>query len=201
MKKLVGRGATAAVLLALAALLVAPGIAQAHVRVKYRSEYKHKVTSYSTLFTVYAVKYDNTKDQSTNLAAALEPMIGDPDQHSQLVAGEEYATSLYNRGHAAPREWFDSLEVSVDAFKAKAARYFAAVAQRRLFKQRCDALYSAFGDLLAASYYYLYESFSALGTDPPDLILSAEHVARADTEAALAHEHFDEALASLRKLL
>jgi len=69
---------TVLVLVAAGTVLFVPGTAAGHVKAKYRAEYTRQLTSLRKSFNVYAIQYDNAKDQSTSLAETLAPMIGDP---------------------------------------------------------------------------------------------------------------------------
>jgi hypothetical protein len=188
------------VLVAASLLLALPGAADAHVKAKYRAEYARQLASFESVFKTFAIKYDKLKDHSMKLAETLAPMVGVPEQHDQLVDGENYALFIY-ANHEQPRQAFRALEPKFEAFGQKASRYFASVRNQRQFKKTVRGLRGSFGDLLVAAYYYAYVSFQALGMDPPALELSASNIAEGDENAATAHERFDATLAALRKLL
>ena len=188
------------VLVAASLLLALPGAADAHVKARYRAEYKRQLATFESVFNTFAIKYDKLKDHSVNLAQTLAPMVGDPEQHDQLVDGENYALAVYGN-HEQPRQVFQALEPKFEAFRQKASRYFASVSNQRRFKKAARDLRGSIGDLLVAAYYYTYESFRALGMDPPALELAANNIAEGDENAATAHERFDETLAALKKLL
>lgn len=189
------------VLVAAGLLLAVPGVAGAHVRAKYRAEYKTTLTSLNKGFLAFARSYDNMKQASIGAAQDMAPMIGDPNQHEQLVAGENWCLNIYNMTKDKPTIWNFRFCKSINAFKGKAQRYFATATRQRRFKHACDLLKSYGGCLILLANDHVYDSFKKLGIDPPAIDLAAQAIADADEDAATGHEGFDKQLAALRTLL
>ena len=136
------------ILVAASLLLAVPGVAGAHVKAKYRAEYKAKLTSLNNGFLAFASNYDNMKQGSVDAAETMAPMIGDPDQHEQLVAAENWCLTVYNTNKGKPETWILAYwPRSSTPSRDKAARYFATAAQQRTFKHACDLL-KAYGGFL-----------------------------------------------------
>ncbi len=129
------RLSTILVLLAFCLLLCAPGAATAHVRAKYRAEYKQMLTGMQETFGRYAHTYDEFELQSSSLAATLAPMIGDPDKREDLLAGEDYARRVWTDFEGQPESWFTATEKYLHILSAKASRYFASASDRRRYRE------------------------------------------------------------------
>ncbi len=190
----------AVVLVAVGMVLLAPGTATAHVKAKYRAEYKRNLTGWQKAFDQFAHTYDETELQSSSLAATLAPMIGDPSHREDLVAGENYALQVYNAAKDKPRLLMSAITKRLDAFKAKASRFFVAKSDRRRFRQHVGRVWGEFKILLQMALTHVYLSYEALSHDPPALDLSAQQLADGDADAALAHEEFEKDMAGLKKL-
>ena len=188
------------VLVAASLLLAVPGVAGAHVQAKYRAEYKWTLTSLSKGFGAFARNYDNIKQASINVAADMAPMIGDPDQHEQLVASEDWCLKIYNAYKGKPEKWALAYRKSINTFKGKAGRYFASATQQRKFKNAWNKLKAHSGILMMIANDHVYESFRVLGMDPPAIELAAQAIAEADADAATGHEGADKWFAALRAL-
>ena len=188
------------VLVSASLLLAVPGVAGAHVRAKYRAEYKAKLTSLNNGFVAFALNYDNMKQGSVDAATDMAPMIGDPDQHDQLVDHENWCLGVYNRNKGLPETWSRAYSKAINTFRDKAARYFATAAQQRTFKHACDQLKTYDDVLVELANNRVYESFRLLGMDPPAIDAAARAIADADEFAATGHEGWDRWLAALRAL-
>jgi hypothetical protein len=188
------------VLVAASLLLAVPGVAGAHVRAKYRAEYKSELTLLNMGFVSFARNYDNVKQGSVDAAETMAPMIGDPDLHEALVDQENWCLDIYNRFTGKPVTWLTVYWKGLDAFMGKAQRYFATATQRSKFKHACSRLRASSGRLILSANDHLYESFRQLGFDPPHIDLSVQAIAAGDEDAAAGHEGFDKWLAALRAL-
>jgi hypothetical protein len=188
------------VLVAASLLLVAPGAAGAHVKAKYRAEYKAKLTSLNSGFVAFASNYDNVKQGSIDTAETMASMIGDPDLHEQLVDHENWCLTIYNMNVGKPASWTAAYWKVIDAFTGKAKRYFSTAAQQRTFRAACSRLRASSGWLILSANNHLYESYRQLSFDPPHIDLSAQAIAAGDEDAATGHEGWDKSLAKLRAL-
>ncbi len=195
------RRAIMLVLVATALLLAVPGVAGAHVKAKYKAEYKSRLTSLNKGFLAFGSKYDNMKDGSVNVAETMAPMIGDPNQHEQLVDHENWCLTIYNTYKGKPATWNLAYAKAINTFKGKAARYFATAAQQRKFKHDCDLLKAYGGVLIMLANDHVYDSYRLLGIDPPAIDLAQKAIADADEDAATGHEGWDKWLTALRSLL
>jgi hypothetical protein len=189
------------VLVAAALLLALPGVAGAHVRAKYRTEYKAKLTSLSKGFNAFARNYDNMKQGSLDAAEVMAPMIGDPNQREQLVDHENWCLTIYNMNKGKPVTWATAYRKPISAFSGKAKLYFATAAQQRKFKSACGKLKAYTSVLIMSANDHLYESYRVLGLDPPALDLAAKAIAEGDEDAATGHEGADKWFAALRAQL
>jgi hypothetical protein len=187
------------VLVTASMLLAVPGAATAHVKAKYRAEYTGRLTSFQKTFGSFAVAYDAAKDDANIRAETMAPWVGDPASHEQLVAWEDDALTIYNRLKAQPDKWQHRIALQIDAWSAKASRYFASKTDQRKFRQQAQSLKRDFGWLMMG-HTAVYESFQALGMDPPALELSAQRIADGDAAAATAHEGCDRHVAALKQL-
>ncbi len=140
------------------------------------------------------------KQGSVDAAETMAPMIGDPNQHDQLVAGENWCLGIYNRNKGLPQTWHLAYSKAIYTFRDKAARYFATAAQQRKFKHDCDLLKAYGGFLITHANDHVYWSYRQLGYDPPNIDLAAQAIADADEDAATGHEGWDKWLAALRAL-
>jgi hypothetical protein len=189
------------ILMAASLLLAVPGAATAHVQAKYQDEYTQTLASFRSGFSTYSKKYDTTKAHEASLAETLAPMIGDPAQHDQLVRGEQYAATIYEKGKELPALWQKAISKKIDAFIARAPKYFASSKERRIFKKQAGLLKPDFGCVVYYGHYNLYLAFQALSTDPPDLALAAAKVAIGDNNVKLGRTEFAAQMAVLRNLL
>jgi hypothetical protein len=188
------------VLVAASLLLAAPGVAGAHVKAKYRAEYRAEFTSLNNGFLAFALNYDNMKQASVDTAETMAAMVGDPNQHEQLVDHENWCLKIYNMNKGKPAKWASVYATVIKTFKGKAARYFATAAQQRTFKHACDQLKTYDDVLVEMANNRVYESFRLLGMDPPAIEAATATITEADEFAATGHEGWDKWLAALRAL-
>jgi|GEM_PF-2008336 len=188
-------------LVAACTLLAVPGTAGAHVKAKYRAEYKRQITLFDKAFTSFAISYDNRTADSRNRAEIMAPMIGDPAQRETLLRHERAALEMYNTFKDQPMQLSMTFGKSIDAFKGKAKRYFSTARQQRLFKKRCGLLKSYAYYLMWLANDHAYESYKFLGQDPPAFEAAAKALEDGDADAATGHEGWDAQRAALRGML
>ena len=188
-------------LVAACTLLAVPGTAGAHVRAKYRTEYKRQVNVLYKGFMTFGNNYDNMKQGSLDVAETMAPMIDDPDQHEQLVAHEDWCLAIYNSTKGKPYTWSVAFGKSVNTFSGKAKRYFSTAAQRRKFKKACLHFKANSAVLIWLANDCVYESYRVLGMDPPAIDLATKALADGDEYAASGHEGVDKWKAVLRGML
>ena len=202
-----GRGAhpwRLLVILALVAactLLAVPGTAGAHVKAKYRAEYKRQVTLLYKGFMTFGNNYDNMSQGSRDVAETMAPMIGDPAQRETLVANENWCLGIYNSTKGKPYTWSVTWGKSINTFRGKAKRYFSTAAQQRKFKKACLGFNANSAVLIWLANDCVYESYRVLGMDPPAIDLAANALAEGDEFAASGHEGVDKWTAVLRGML
>jgi hypothetical protein len=182
-------------------LLAVPGTVGAHVRAKYRTEYKQQLASFNKTFTTFANSYDNMTADSRHRAEIMAPMVGDPAQRETLLEHEAAALQIYNSFKDLPMQLSMKFGKSISAFKAKAERYFAAAKQQRLFKKRCELLKGYAYYLMWLGQDHAYDSYRLLGQDPPAFEASARALDDGDADAATGHEGWDKQRAALRGML
>jgi hypothetical protein len=188
-------------LVAACTLLAVPGTAGAHVKAKYRAEYKRQITLLDKAFTTFANSYDNVTADSRHRAEIMAPMVGNPEQRETLLAHEEAALVIYTACKDLPMQLSMKFSKSINGFKAKAKRYFATAKQQRLFKKRCELLKSYASSLMWLGQDHAYESYKLLGQDPPAFEASAKALEEGDADAAVGHEGWDAQRAALRGML
>jgi hypothetical protein len=188
-------------LVAACALLTVPGVAGAHVKAKYRTQYKRQLTLLNKTFTTFANSYDNLTADSRHRAEIMEPMVGNPAQRDTLLQHEKAARDFYDQWKDLPMQLSMQFSKSINTFKAKAKRYFATAKQQRLFKKRCELLKSYASFLMWLANDHAYESYKYLGQDPPAFQASAKALEDADADAATGHEGWDAQRAKLRAML
>jgi hypothetical protein len=188
-------------LVAACTLLAVPGTAGAHVRAKYRAEYKRQVTLFDKAFNSYASGYDNATAGSRERAAIMWEIRDNPEQRETLLAYEAAALEIYNRCKDLPMQWSMAFAKSINTFKGKAKRYFSTAKQQRLFKKRCELLKSYASYLMWLANDHAYESYKFLGQDPPAFEASAKALEDADADAATGREGWDKQRAALRGML
>ena len=184
------------VVVAACCTLAVPGIAGAGVRAKYRAEYRTNVRNLNKVFNVWAQAFDNARQGSLDHAST---MMATTD-HDLLLLHEQSALSVYAANLGKPADWNLSYARTVNAFKAKAKRYFVKVAQQRAFKTRCNRLKAYAGMLILLANTHVYDSFQELGSDPPDYVTAAAMIDFADEDAAAGHEGFDKNRAALNAM-
>ena len=182
-------------------LLAVPGTAGAHVKAKYRAEYKRQVTVLYKGFMTFGNNYDNMKQGSLDVAETMAPMIGDPAQRETLVAHEDWCLAIYNSTKGKPYTWSIAFGKSINTFSGKAKRYFSTAAQQRKFKKACLHFKANSGILIWLANDRVYESYRVLGMDPPAIELAAKAIADGDEYAASGHEGVDKWTAVLRGML
>ena len=181
-------------------MLAVPGVAGAHVKAKYRAEYKAKLTSLNKGFVAFAHNYDNIKQGSVDAAETMAPMIGDPNQHDQLVAQENWCLGIYNRYKGQPATWASAYGRSS---RRSRARPRGTSRPRRSSASSSTPVTSSrptTAVLVEHANNHVYESFRLLGMDPPAIEAAARVIADADEFAATGHEGWDKWLAALRAL-
>ena len=197
MGNLTARRAIIIVLVAVCCLLVVPGIAGASVKAKYRAEYKARVNALKSEFTVWARAYDSARDQSIQTADAISSAA----DHDLQLLYEQQARQEYVDNLGLPEDWNITYAKTVNAFKAKATRYFASAAQQKHFKTACDQLKAGARKLILLANTHVYDSFQELSTDPPDYVTQQAMLDFGDKDAAAGHEGFDKQVAALKALL
>jgi hypothetical protein len=180
-------------------LLVAPAVANAHVKPKYRTTYAKELVRLTTLFGIYEGKFKDAETHLLGLVEQLKPMIGDPGQREQLLDGETYARRIYNSNFPLPPQWQHSIAVKLRADRAKGKLWFSTAKDRAAFKHGTEQLQIDFGCLMVA-HSYLYEAFQALSMDPPALELEATKQQQADDNYLIADDQFPKDFATLKKL-
>ena len=118
-------------------LLAVPGTAGAHVKAKYRAEYKRQITVLDKAFNVLREQLRQHDGRLADRAEIMAPMVDDPEQRETLLAHEDAALGIYNRCKDLPMQLSLTFGKSVNAFNAKARRYFATAQQQRQFKKPC----------------------------------------------------------------
>jgi hypothetical protein len=188
------------VLVATGLLLAVPGGASAHVKAKYKAEYRAKLTAWQNMFAIYENQFWATRTQSNNLAATMATEMEDPDKRAQLLAHEQYALTVYNNTESLPDEWARAIHKAINADLRKAPRWFASANDRKSFKAVTKRVSGCFSILMFA-HNAVSRSFLALSSDPPALGKQASAIADGDKSVGDAKSFFSEALAALRKLL
>ena len=59
-------------------LMVMPGVSQAHVRAKYRADYKARLADITSKAMYWANKWSSFQEGPKNTALKMQPLVGDP---------------------------------------------------------------------------------------------------------------------------
>ena len=177
MSKVTARRAIVLVLLAASLLLAVPGGAAAHVKAKYRGEYKAKLIYWKISFDTYDNAYASTREQSNALAATMATEIGVPDKRAQLLAHEQFALAKYNNTKSLPATWRATIYPALKADLRKASRWFASSRDRASYRAQTLRVRDGFTSVTSANDEAIW-SFKWLGQDPPDLVLQEEKISR-----------------------
>ena len=181
-------------------LLAVPGGAAAHVKAKYRGEYKAKLIAWQNSFAIYEKRFLDTRGQSNTLAATMATEMEDPDKRAQLEAHRQYALAVYNNTKSLPATWQATIYPALKADLRKANRWFASSRDRASFTSQTLRVKGGFTSVTNANDEAIV-SFMWLGRNPPDLVQQAEAIDTGDYQLASGEEVFDDALAALKKLL
>ncbi len=196
------RGAMLLAVVVLGVLLVTPDLCQAHVRTRYRADYKAKLADLKELFNAQALHYDNLKQGALDTVDDMTPLVGDPDKHDELLAEEEWAHDVWLTIAPIPKAYTKEWNEMALAFRNRAALYFAKRAQQEEFKYQAAFMKMA-GELLASqAMEHIVDAYWWLGGDPPDLAyVTGTAIPEGDDDAALAHEEFEVKTGKLSKML
>jgi hypothetical protein len=190
-----------ALLVAAISLLAAPGVAGAHVKARYRTEYKKAVSAKKDLFLVYATQFQNASIHCGQLRATMEPLINDPDQRETLLNGEAYALTIHDNLERTIPLWQKGTDSAFTTFFLKGKRWFATARQRSTFRHRAARLESVFSMVLEVAYPKVSLAFLDLSQDPPDLASEATHIFDAGIAKDEARGLIDDRIKGLMKLL
>jgi hypothetical protein len=194
------RRAIVLVLVAAGLLLAVPGATTAHVKPKYKAEYRAKLIAWQNSFAIYENQFWATREQSNNLAAMMATEMEDPDKRAQLEAHRQYALTVYANAKSLPAKWRATIYPALKADLSKANRWFASSQDRASFKSQTLRVRDGFTAVTNANDEAI-ESFMWLGRNPPDLLLQAEALDTGDSQIAIGKNGLGGALAALKKLL
>jgi hypothetical protein len=181
-------------------LLAAAGGAGAHVKAKYKAEYRAKLIVWQNTFAIYENQFWATREQSNNLAALMATEMEDPDKRAELEAHRQYALTVYNNTKSQPATWRATIYPALKADLRKANRWFASSQDRARFKSQTLRVKDGFTAVTNANDEAI-ESFMWLGRNPPDLLLQAQALETGDYQLATGKKVLVDALAALKKLL
>ena len=184
-------------------LLALPGVADAHVKAKYKAEYKAQLTRYSVLFSTYERSINNVGGDGLQayIDAATDLLAHQPDEQEALYYFEQQMRTIHDHLVADTLPMGPTTDKLLRGFRGKASRYFASGADRSRFVSRVDRMRADFRMLIPDAYGTVAEGYAALGEDPPDITHAQESHDLALGIAAFARTGFDADLKSLRQLL
>jgi len=188
-------------LVAVSALLAVPGAATAHVKAKYRAEYKAALANEKVLFTAYDDHCSSFEAACVDLAKDMAPMIGDPDARETLLDHEAWALTVHDELERSTPSLWASADKSIKQLIAKAPRWFATSADRARFRREAAGMKSAFSTLLQEALPHVSMAFLDLGQDPPELTQAARDTSDGTVDSLDAEGAFAVRLANLTKLL
>jgi hypothetical protein len=131
----------------------------------------------------------------------MTPMVNDPDQREQLLAQEEWAHDVWLQIAPLPNQYEKAWDKMADAFRGRAALYFAKRSDKKEFLY-VTIWFKMAGDLLTKqAMEHVVTAYFWLGGEPLDLdAVMNSAIAGADEDAATAHEGFDQEYGKLRAL-
>jgi hypothetical protein len=115
-------------------LMGMPGISQAHVKAKYRADYKARLADITNKAMYWADDWSKFEDIPKNVALKMQPLVGDPTKHDAPVALEEYAGQFADTYMGQTLTYRFAFDRPVNAFKARAKLYFSTLAAQNKFK-------------------------------------------------------------------
>ena len=183
-------------------LMVMPGVSQAHVRAKYRADYKARLADITNKAMYWANKWSSFQEGPKNTALKMQPLVGDPTKHDALVALEQYAGQFATTYTGLTMTYRLAFDAPVNAFKARAKLYFSTFAAQAKFKAACKRLDHGAGfHLIYLSYLRICDAARDLSWDPPLLDQCTQDLDRSFDEYSEGAYEFDAASKTLRGLL
>ena len=174
MSKLTARGTIVLVLVALGVLLVAPGMAQAHVKAKYRGDYKARLAALYSQGADWQQHWTTFRDTLAVWADQEQQLVNgtssDPpdDPHGALLGLEQQCASFWNTYQPLPLIWKQQFDAPMSQYKARLKLYFSTVTEQRKFKKLCDKLQHGIGwDVIYTGHVKLVDAYFQLSQDPP----------------------------------
>jgi len=190
------------VLVAASLLLAVPGMATAHVRAKYKAEYKRELGEMQALFDGYSGSFGSRQASISSLAGQMKALLGDPDKAAELRALEQSAGQAYQMmtDETMPEDWM-RVETAFSTFLGNASRWFVSSRDRVRFTGAASTMRRTVSELVQDASEDQSLAYSALSQDPPDLSEEADRSALAAAHAAKARRDIRKDRAALLALL
>ena len=191
---------TALCVMALA--LVLPAAAGAHVRSKYKAEYKTELARMQALFYGSARGFTQTQASIEATATAMRGMLGDPAKAAELQELERRAGNAYQLmvDETMPDAWI-SVENAFSTYLGSASRWFVSSRDRTRFTGAAAAMKKTFSLLVQNAAEAQSLEYQALSQDPPDLEGQKAQAAAANAFAAKAQGDLRKDVKALKALL
>jgi hypothetical protein len=192
----------AAIVCVLSLGLALPAAAGAHVRGKYKTEYKRELAKMQALFDTSARTFTATQASIDATATAMRGMLGDPAQAEALRALEQSAGSASQRmtDETMPDAWM-AVETVFSSYLGNASRWFVSLRDRVRFTGAASTMKQTFSLLVQDAAEAQSLEYQALGQDPPDLDGQRAHAGTASGRAAKAKAGLRRDVAALKTLL
>ena len=192
----------ATALCALALGLVLPATAGAHVRSKYKAEYKAELARMQALFDGSSRGFSETQTSIEATATAMRGMLGDPARTGELQALERRAGNAYQLmvDETMPDAWM-TVESAFSAYLGNASRWFVSSRDRTRFTGAAATMKKTFSLLVQNAADAQSLEYQALSQDPPDLDGQKTQAGAAKAFAAKARSDMSKDVKALRALL
>lgn len=182
--------------------LALPAAAGAHVRGRYKTEYKAELARMQSLFDGSARSFSATQTSIEATATAMRGMLGDPARAAELQALEQRCGSAYQQmtDETMPDAWM-AVESAFSAYLGNASRWFVSSRDRTRFTGAAAAMKKTFSLLVQNAAEAQSLEYQALSQDPPDLEGQKAQAAAANASAARARNDMRKDVKALLALL
>jgi hypothetical protein len=189
-------------LVATSLLCAVPGTATAHVRAKYKAEYKRELGKMKAQFDGYAGAFSARQAATGAKAAEMKTMVGDPAKAKELRALEQSAGQAGQTltDETMPEDWMQ-VETAFSAYLGSASRWFVSSRDRVRFTGAAATMKGTFSELVQDAAEDQSLAYSALSQDPPAVGEQAVSSALAAAHAAQAGRDLRKDVAALLALL
>jgi hypothetical protein len=194
--------AVIALILALGTLMLAPGVSQAHVRAKYRNDFKARLADITQQALGWQDDLHTFRETLSVWHDQEQAIADDPDEHEALLGLEAQCQRFSDTYSPLCLNWKHQFDIPVLRYKAKYKLYFSTAREQSKFKKLCGELdHGAGGSVIFLGHIKLCEAYGELAVDPPRFDLYDQLLGESlQAEGDGSHE-FDAARKALKGML